>query len=139
MKDRLTLLEDKESRFDQRITEQTETIKNSKTTLVEKSIEIKQLETKVNLLNEIINNSNFKEPTDEITNECLSGLTLASVLPNAAFSCSKCDEQFSKEIDLKKHMKTVHPVKYPCDICWQMFETERGMRNHLRKYHQPET
>ena len=135
MKDRLTLLEDKETRFDQRITEQTETIKNLKTTLVEKSIEIKQLETKVNLLNE----TNFKEPTDEITNECLSGLTLASVLPSAEFSCSKCDEQFSKEIDLKKHMKTVHPVKYPCEICWQMFETERGMRNHLRKYHQLKT
>ena len=75
--------------------------------------------------------SNFREPTDEITNELLSGLASELALRSSAFSCSKCDEQFSKETELKKHMKTVHPVKHPCEICWQMFDTERGMRNHI--------
>ena len=62
------------------------------------------------------------------------GVNMEHVLPEYL----EYDQQLSKEIELKKHKKSVDPVKHPCEICWQMFDTERGMRNHIRNYHQPE-
>ena len=58
---------------------------------------------------------------------------------NFTYSCKECEKQFVRESDLSKHIKSNHPVKYHCDVCWLPFESERGMRNHFRSLHQPLT
>ena len=135
------ILENKENRMENILKVQNEAIETLITALNEKAVEIANLEKKVNKLSETKEiprtSENFKEPNDEITNEGFSTFLVAPVSSSSTFPCELCDQKFFKESDLKKHKKTVHPVKHPCEVCWHMFETERAMKNHHRNVHQP--
>ena len=104
-------------------------IGNLKTLFNEKAVEIENIKNSFDKIREFYEKDAFKEPADEICNE--------SVQANPTQTCSSipCAEELSNQTKLKHHMKTVHPVKYPCNVCWQMFETERGMKNHCRNVH----
>ena len=54
------------------------------------------------------------------------------------FKCTVCDLSFIRQGCFKKHMKTVHQIKYKCNKCESAFETSFHLEKHLIKDHQSE-
>ena len=51
------------------------------------------------------------------------------------FKCDKCDKDFARKDDLKRHLETHNSSSAKCNECGKMFATENGMKQHIRNMH----
>ena len=54
------------------------------------------------------------------------------------FSCSRCDQRFSQEVNLQFHIKTIHECQktYPCENCNATFPTKQSLEKHNSLFHE---
>ncbi|ORY94587.1 hypothetical protein BCR43DRAFT_325641 [Syncephalastrum racemosum] len=52
--------------------------------------------------------------------------------PRKKFDCDRCDKQFSRQQDARRHMNSIHLKKtYTCDICCRNFSRSDVFKRHL--------
>ena len=52
------------------------------------------------------------------------------------YPCNKCEETFKSKFDLKRHEQTQHfGLKFDCSCCGMQFSREDNLRQHIRRIH----
>ena len=57
------------------------------------------------------------------------------------FNCEKCNEFFSDDESLQKHVLTIHKVhrRYRCRLCNKIFTEKHFLRKHMHRAHEKQT
>ena len=50
--------------------------------------------------------------------------------------CPSCDQIFDGKIAVRKHIKTHHGVRMPCEFCGKFFSDGHKMRRHIQEVHE---
>merc|ERR1712126_241775 len=56
---------------------------------------------------------------------------------NGRFPCDQCEKQFTQQINLKTHIKSIHEgVKYPCNQCDYQATQQGSLITHIKSKHE---
>ena len=51
------------------------------------------------------------------------------------YECVECNKTFNRKDCFDSHVRTLHPVGFPCKFCRSIVISEENLKKHIRRWH----